>query len=228
MTITEKLPPQRTLEGHTFNADLAQGPYYFDGCDTLPKLFRQRCEELGQKIAHREKDYGIWLAYSWSDFYEHARLIGLGLLALGLKRGEAVSVLSEDNKEWIYADLAIQCVGGVTSGVYTTDSASQLKYLVNDSDSRFLFVENDEQLDKFLSVADEMPRLGQGHRVRPRRAARLHPRSGDVPRRPLSDRPRVPRRQPEALRGGDRALAAQRHRRSWSTPRARPDRQRAP
>src|SRR5690606_29477842 len=139
--------------------DLSKGPYYFDGCDTLAKLFRQRCEELGSKVAHREKDYGIWLSYTWTDFYQHARLIGLGLLALGLKRGEVVSILSEDNKEWIYTDLGVQSVGGISSGIYTTDSASQLKYLVNDSDSRFLFVENDEQLDKFLSVRDELPGL---------------------------------------------------------------------
>ena len=161
MTIAEKIPPQQTLHGHSFNADLTKGPYYFDGCDTLVKLFRQRCQELGGKVAHREKDYGIWLSYSWADFYEHARLIGLGLLSLGLKRGEVVSILSEDNKEWIYADLGIQSAGGVSSGIYTTDSAAQLKYLVNDSDSRFLFVENDEQLDKFLSVRDEMPGLAK-------------------------------------------------------------------
>jgi long-chain acyl-CoA synthetase len=159
MTIAEKIPPQQTLHGHSFNADLSRGPYYFDGCDTLAKLFRQRCQELGETIAHREKDYGIWLSYSWNDFYEHARLLGLGLLALGLKRGEVVSILSEDNKEWIYADLGIQCVGGIASGVYTTDSAAQLSYLVNDSDSRFLFVENDEQLDKFLSVREQMKGL---------------------------------------------------------------------
>ena len=161
MTIAEKLPPQRTVLGHSFNQDLARGPYYFDGADTLVKLFRQRCLENREKIAHREKDYGIWLSYSWSDFYEHARLIGLGLLSLGLKRGEVVSILSEDCKEWIYADLGVQCVGGISSGVYTTDSAAQLRYLVNDSDSRFLFVENDEQLDKFLSVRQEMPGLAK-------------------------------------------------------------------
>ncbi len=160
MTIAEKLPPQQTLNGHSFNAEVGgTGPFYFDGCDTLPKLFRQNCEKYGEKIAHREKDLGIWLAYSWTDFYEHARLIGLGLLSLGLKRGEVISILSDDNKEWIYTDLGVQCVGGIVSGVYATDSASQLKYLVNDSDSRFLFVENDEQLDKFLSVRDEMPGL---------------------------------------------------------------------
>ena len=160
MTIAGKIPPQRTLDGHSFNENLtAGGPYLFDGADTLVKLFRERCAKLGQKIAHREKDYGIWLSYSWSEFYNNARLIGLGLLALGLKRGEVVSILSEDNKKWLYADLGIQGVGGISSGVYTTDSAAQLQYLVNDSDSRFLFVENDEQLDKFLSVRDNLPGL---------------------------------------------------------------------
>ncbi|MCO5162451.1 MAG: long-chain fatty acid--CoA ligase [Mesorhizobium sp.] len=138
---------------------MSRGPFFFDGCDTLPKLFRESCKRNGQRIAHREKDYGIWLSYSWSEFYDNARLIGLGLLSLGLKRGEVVSILSEDNKEWLYTDLGTQCVGGIASGVYTTDSAAQLKYLVNDSDSRFLFVENDEQLDKYLSVRDEMPGL---------------------------------------------------------------------
>jgi len=159
MTVIPNMPAQQVIDGHSINADLTKGPFFFDGCDTLVKLFRERCKELGAKVAHREKDYGIWLSYSWTDFYEHARLIGLGLLALGLKRGEVVSILSEDNKEWIYTDLGVQSVGGIASGVYTTDSASQLKYLVNDSDSRFLFLENDEQLDKYLSVKDEMPGL---------------------------------------------------------------------
>lgn len=162
MTIAEKLPPMQTVNGHSFNADLTTTePLYLDGCDTFPKLFRQNCEKYGAKIAHREKDYGIWLSYGWTDFYENARLIGLGLLSLGLKRGEVVSILSEDCREWVYADLAVQCVGGVASGVYTTDSASQLRYLVNDSDSRFIFLENDEQLDKFLEVRDEMPGLAK-------------------------------------------------------------------
>jgi len=92
MTVAEKLPTQRDCHGHSFNADLSSGPYYFDGCDTLAKLFEKQCLKLKDKIAHREKDYGIWLSYSWTDFYSHARLIGLGLAALGLKRGEVVSI----------------------------------------------------------------------------------------------------------------------------------------
>ncbi len=156
---TDTIPPQVIVDGISINEDLFNGPYFMDGCDTLSKLFLSRCKELGERTSHREKDYGIWLSYSWNDYLEHVRLIGHGLVALGLQRGEVVSILSEDNKEWVYTDLAIQCVGGIASGVYTTDSASQLAYLINDSGSRFLFVENDEQLDKFLTVRDEMPGL---------------------------------------------------------------------
>jgi acyl-coenzyme A synthetase/AMP-(fatty) acid ligase len=78
------------------------------------------------------------------------------LLSLGLQRGDVVSILSEDNKEWLYCDLAISASGGISNGIYTTDSAEQLAYLVNDSGSTFLFVENDEQLDKYLAVSDRM------------------------------------------------------------------------
>ncbi|MBL4697067.1 MAG: long-chain fatty acid--CoA ligase [Rhizobiaceae bacterium] len=130
-----------------------------DGCDTMATLFRQRCKKYGKRTAHREKDLGIWNAYSWDDYYNHAKWIGLGLRSLGLKRGDVISILSEDNKEWLYFDLAAVCMGAITSGVYTTDAASQLAYLVNDSGTSFLIVENDEQLDKFLEARADMPGL---------------------------------------------------------------------
>ena len=130
-----------------------------EGCDTVAKLFAKRCRESGETTAHREKDFGIWNSFSWSDYYNHAQWIGLGLIKLGLEKGDVVSILSEDTKEWLYIDMGTICVGGVPNGVYTTDSASQLAFLVNDSHSKFLFVENDEQLDKFLEVRDQMPSL---------------------------------------------------------------------
>ncbi|MCB1368221.1 MAG: long-chain fatty acid--CoA ligase [Rhodobacteraceae bacterium] len=145
------------INGVRFNALPGQRPIRVDDCTTVPALFRQRCKSLGTRTAHREKDMGIWNAYSWTDYWNHAKWIGLGLKALGLKRGEVVSILSEDRREWAYADLGIQCVGGIASGVYTTDSAAQLEYLLKDSDSRFLIVENDEQLDKFLEIQDNVP-----------------------------------------------------------------------
>ena len=140
-------------------ADIGANPCLVDGCDTLPKLFLRRCGTLGERTAHREKHLGIWKSYSWAAFLDAARALGLGLAALGLERGVVVSILSEDNKEWIYADLGIQCMGGIVSGIYPTDSAEQVAFLLRNSGSRFLIAENAEQLDKFLAIRDRVPEV---------------------------------------------------------------------
>ena len=150
-------PPSHAAAG-TDRAD-AREPYRIDGCDTVPKLFLHRCRTLGERTAHREKALGIWRSHTWAQFLDAARSIGLGLAALGLQRGDVVSVLSEDNKEWLYADLGIQCMGGIANGIYPTDSADQVAFLLRDSDSRFVIVENDEQLDKFLEIRDRVPNV---------------------------------------------------------------------
>ena len=137
----------------------SDSPTVINGCDTLVKLWRQVCKERGNQTAHREKSLGIWQSSSWSDYYNRARDIGMGLMDLGLSKGATVSILSEDNKEWLYCDLGICAVGGIPNGIYTTDSPEQLVYLVNDSCTEFLIVENDEQLYKYLQVRDRMPSL---------------------------------------------------------------------
>ena len=130
-----------------------------DGCNTVSALFWKRVTELGDKVVIREKDFGIWNEFSWGDFGEQARLAGLGLKALGLQRGDICSVASEINKEWMFADLGIIGVGGVTNGVYPTDAANQVEYLINDSGSKFYFAEDEEQLDKVLEVRERTPTL---------------------------------------------------------------------
>ena len=153
------LPAQITINGVQFNATPGQRPLRVDGCVTICQLFQSRCAELGDRTAHREKDLGVWKSYSWADYWQHAKWIGLALRQLGLERGDVVSVLSEDRKEWAWFDMGIQGIGGIASGVYTTDAANQLQYLINDSGSRFLIVEDEEQLDKFLEIEDEVPDL---------------------------------------------------------------------
>ncbi|MCW9043734.1 MAG: long-chain fatty acid--CoA ligase [Pseudopelagicola sp.] len=150
---------ETVINGVRYNAQAGQRPLRVDGCTTVPALFRERCKTLGGRTAHREKDLGIWKPYTWDDYWNHAKWIGMALRKLGLKRGEAVSILSEDRKEWAYFDMGVQAVGGIASGVYTTDSAKQLSYLINNSDSRFLIVEDEEQLDKYLQIEDEVPGL---------------------------------------------------------------------
>lgn len=152
-------PLEQEIRGIRVNATPGQRPMLIDGVDTCVALFANRCAELGDRTAHREKDFGIWQTYSWADYYEAAKNLGMGLAKLGLKRGEVVSILSEDRKEWLYLDMGIQCIGGICSGVYTTDSSSQLEYLLRDSGSTFLIVENDEQFDKFLEIADQATQI---------------------------------------------------------------------
>ena len=74
--------------------------FVIDGCDTLPKLFLRNSAARGDKIAMREKDFGIWQSYSWADYRIFAGNIAYGLLALGLRRGDVVSILSEGCKEF--------------------------------------------------------------------------------------------------------------------------------
>jgi long-chain acyl-CoA synthetase len=129
------------------------------GQDTLPKLFRHVVRERGDRVAMREKDLGIWRAITWREYGARARHTGLGLVALGLRPGDVVSIIAENRPEWLYTDMGTLAVAGVTNGIYTTDAPRQVEYIVNDSGSRFFFAENEEQLDKILEVRARCPQL---------------------------------------------------------------------
>jgi long-chain acyl-CoA synthetase len=129
------------------------------GQDTLPKLFRHVVRERAGKVAMREKHLGIWRSITWREYGEKAKHVGLGMVALGLKPRDVVSIIADNCPEWLYTDLGTLCAGAVTNGIYTTDSARQVEYIVNDSGTRFFFAENEEQLDKILSVRARCPQL---------------------------------------------------------------------
>ncbi|MDG1987283.1 MAG: AMP-binding protein [Halieaceae bacterium] len=130
-----------------------------DNLDTISKRFWARVEKDSEKLALREKDFGIWNEYTWRDYGDRARLVGHGLKALGLERGDVCSIASEVNKEWFFADLGVIGMGGVTNGVYPTDAPNQVEYLVLDSGTKFYFAEDEEQLDKILEVRANTPTL---------------------------------------------------------------------
>jgi long-chain acyl-CoA synthetase len=129
------------------------------GQDTLPRLFRHVVRERGDRVAMREKDLGIWRGISWREYGQRARRVGMGLVALGLNPRDVVSIISDNRPEWLYTDLGVMSVAAIPNGIYTTDSARQVEYIVNDSGTRFLFVENEEQLDKILAVRDRCGEL---------------------------------------------------------------------
>jgi long-chain acyl-CoA synthetase len=133
--------------------------FVVDGCDTIPKLFVKKTAERDGKVAMREKDFGIWQTYTWADYRARAFEIAHGLLSLGLQAGDVVAIQSEDCKEWVFADLGIMLCGGIVNGVYPTYQSNQVCYTLQDSNCRFLFVEDEEQLDKFLEAEADLPNI---------------------------------------------------------------------
>jgi long-chain acyl-CoA synthetase len=126
---------------------------------SVAKMFWNGVAEYGDKTLMRQKEFGIWQSYSWNEVAKIVEEIAAGLIELGLETGEVLSVLSNTCREWVWADLAGLSAGGVASGIYPTDSAEQMHYLCTDSDSKFLFVEDDEQLDKYLEMRDRLPQI---------------------------------------------------------------------
>jgi len=127
--------------------------------DTIPDMFWTAVKSRHDRVLMRQKDFGIWRAWSWQEVGVIVRELTMGLVALGLRPGECVSILSNTSVEWVWADLAALSAGGVTNGIYPTDAASQVQYLCEDSCTVVLFVEDEEQLDKVLEVRSRLPAL---------------------------------------------------------------------
>ncbi len=131
----------------------------FLGHDTPAKVLRARARAWASQPALRHKRRGLWQSLTWAEYYARARAVGLALADLGLAGGETVSVLAENRPEWLFVDMGAQAMGMVGNGVYPTSSPEQLKHILIDSRTRLLVVENQEQLDKALTIRDDCPDL---------------------------------------------------------------------
>ena len=127
--------------------------------ETVPTRFLNAVEKWGDRVAMRKKEYGLWHDISWNDYYDQVKFVACALLSMGLEKGETAAIIGDNCPEWVYADLGIQCCGAATTGVYATNAWQQVEYVVENSESRFLFVENEEQLDKWLHFKDNVPKL---------------------------------------------------------------------
>jgi long-chain acyl-CoA synthetase len=139
--------------------EITPAPAPLEGCDTPQKLWRLRCRQWAALPALRHKKKGIWHTITWAEYLSQARAAALALSDQGVERGECIAILSENRPEWLYADLGAQCMGLLGVGVYPTSSPEQLAYILHDSGARVLIVENQEQLDKALSVRAQCPQL---------------------------------------------------------------------
>ncbi|MCZ7657790.1 MAG: long-chain fatty acid--CoA ligase [Xanthobacteraceae bacterium] len=126
---------------------------------TISTVFLDGIGKRSQDVIFRQKRFGIWEETTWNEFGSAVREIALGLISLGFESGETASILSNTRREWAFADLAIVTAGGISSGIYPTDAPGQVEYLLVDSNSVVVFVEDDEQLDKVLEVRVRLPKL---------------------------------------------------------------------
>ena len=127
--------------------------------DTIPKMFWNGVQRRREQVILREKDLGIWRSMTWHEAGEMAKHTGLGLISFGFEPGDCACILANNGKEWMIADMGILGAAGVAAGIYPTDAAAQVEYVVNDSTSKFLFVEDEEQLDKALAVRERTASL---------------------------------------------------------------------
>lgn len=127
--------------------------------DTIPKLLARNSKLYSDRVALREKDLGIWQRTTWDEYWDHVCYFALGIKKLGLEKGDKLSILGDNCREWLYADLATQSSSAVTVGIYPTDVASQVRYILENSESSFIVAKDQEQVDKILEVKDGLPRL---------------------------------------------------------------------
>lgn len=126
---------------------------------TAPRMFFQQAQRLADRIAMRHKVLGLWAPVTWQEYAGHVRRLANGLLAMGLAKGDRVGLIGENRPEWLYADMAVQSCGGITAAIYATNSPEQCRYVLDHGETRFFFVENEEQLDKFLQIEDQVPHV---------------------------------------------------------------------
>ncbi|WP_413838212.1 AMP-dependent synthetase/ligase [Desulfobacula sp.] len=127
--------------------------------ETIPQVFNRAVDKNPSKVAMRTKQLGLWHDITWHEYHDKAKKIGCALASMGFEKGDAACIIGDNSFEWVMADMAIQCVGGVSVGVYATNAWQQVQYVVDHCDARFLFVENEEQLDKWLMFRQNAPLL---------------------------------------------------------------------
>jgi long-chain acyl-CoA synthetase len=138
------------------------------GYRTVAAMVAEWAEKTPDSVAMREKDFGIWQEITWSQFYESVLHAAHGLLALGVREGDRVSIQSEDRPEWIILDIATVAIRAITVGLYPTNPAAEVEYLLTDSGAKVHLAEDQEQADKVMEVIDRLPDLTRIIHVEPR------------------------------------------------------------
>jgi long-chain acyl-CoA synthetase len=127
--------------------------------ETFPKLLRLNAREHGGEIALREKDLGLWRVFTWNDYQTRVHDFALGMVELGLGRGDVIGIIGDNRPDWVAAEIATHAVGAMSLGLYRDVLDEEAAYLLSYGDAKLVFAEDEEQVDKLLALADRAPNL---------------------------------------------------------------------
>src|SRR5215471_13394294 len=122
---------------------------------TLPRLLVRNARTMSERPALREKNRGIWQTYSWAQYFQEVRDFALGLAAHGFGRGDKLSVIGDNRPRLYWAQIAAQCLGGTAVPTYQDSIASELVFVLNHAEVSIVVAEDQEQVDKILSLRAE-------------------------------------------------------------------------
>jgi long-chain acyl-CoA synthetase len=124
---------------------------------TLPQILFKQAKDLGSnKIAIREKMYGIWLSYNWTDYFRYTKNVALGLKALGIKRGENIGIITDNHPEWLFTEIGAQALGAITVNLFTSSVAKELMTMLNRIQAVYVVAQDQEQVDKLLEMKEQL------------------------------------------------------------------------
>jgi long-chain acyl-CoA synthetase len=129
------------------------------GDDTFPKLLVRNARTMGDRVALREKELGIWQPFTWRAYHDHVRDFSLGLVALGLARGDKVAIIGDNRPEWVWSELAAQAAGAASVGIYQDSNLTEVAYVIDHCDASIVVAEDQEQVDKILEMLDGLPKV---------------------------------------------------------------------
>lgn len=125
--------------------------------DTFPKLLAFNAQHWPNEVAIREKEFGIWNEFTWSDYHTTVKHMALGMHATGIKRGEVVGIIGDNRPEWLYAEIAVHAIGAMSLGIYQDSMNQEVAYLINYAEAKLIMAEDEEQVDKLLEITEECP-----------------------------------------------------------------------
>lgn len=127
---------------------------------TIPQHFLERTNHYGvEKVALRQKEFGIWREYSWQDSFEQVRDFAMGLMALGIQRGDHIATVGDNDRFYLWAYVAIQAIGAAQVGIFTDVTPKEVAYAASYADCALALAQDQEQVDKFLEIRDQIPQV---------------------------------------------------------------------